>query len=275
MYSFYLIKKVINSLINILVFLSLVTFTNLAYCSVPVTTDSRIKTFIYNENDVFHISVHYGYMTSIEFAKNEDIDTIAPGNGYSWKFIKDGRRLFIKSLEGAAKTNLTIITSKRTYQFELESKDASEEMDEDLVYVVRFFYPDELIGQASPKIASTMNANNFAPQPMQDIQPTQASAAVPQLSPTLASRDYNFNYSLTGPDNIAPLKAFDDGTSTFFQFPNNNALIPHIFIISETNKETRAAYSRKGEYIVVDGVYKEINLRLDNNLVKVFNEQKK
>ena len=32
----------------------------------PISTDSRIKTLIYNPNEIFRIVVHYNFQTSIE-----------------------------------------------------------------------------------------------------------------------------------------------------------------------------------------------------------------
>ncbi len=250
------ITRIFRSLKLSIISVLLVFFSyNSSFCEIPVTTDSRIKTFVYNENEVFHITVNYGYMTSIEFAKNEDINTIAPGNGYAWKFIKDGRRLFIKALEGNTQTNLTIITSKHTYQFELESKNPSDGIDDQLVYVVRFFYPDELLDQPNPKI--------------------DMSKFMPASTNAVASKHFNFNYTLSGSYKIPPTKVFDDGISTFMQFPNNNAVIPHIFVVSDAGTEIQASYSRKGEYIVIDGVHSQISVKLGSEEASIYNEQKK
>lgn len=265
----------------------------LAFGAIPITTDSRIKTFVYNENEVFHVTVHYGYITSIEFAKNEDILTIAPGNGYSWKFTKDGRRLFIKALEGAAQTNVTIITNKRTYQIELESRSPSEGIDEQLVYVVRFFYPDELLDKPRPNV----DTNRFVPPssapspvssadtfpggmpsmyPANDNPFASPTAALPPSSSKIqAQSTYNYNYTLTGPDRIAPLKVFDDGSATLFQFPNHNAVIPHFFVKGADGKETQTSYTIKGDYIALGQITPEIVLRLDSDEVHVYNEQYK
>ena len=34
------------------------------------------------------------------------------------------------------------------------------------------------------------------------------------------NRKYNFNYTFSGPDEIAPVKVFDDGEFTYFEFRN-------------------------------------------------------
>ncbi len=222
-----------------------------AHSAVPLTTDSRIKTFVYNENEVFHITVHYGYQSNIEFAKGEEIETLSIGNSYSWKITPVGRRLFLKALEGAARTNMTIITNKHTYQIELESKDPNDALDEELVYVVRFFYPEDSFDRPPVKISSQI----FVPQEFKTKQ------------------NYNFNYSLSGPDSIAPMKVFDDNKYTYLKFSNNNAIIPQIFVINSNKSEARTSYSRQGEYIVIKKLVNKLALRLNKDVVYVFNEQ--
>lgn len=107
----------------------------------PITTDSRIKTFIFNENEIFRVVIHTGFQTSVEFAKGEEVQTISIGEAYAWKLTPIGRRLFIKPLENNIHTNMTVITNKRTYQMEIRSKSPEDEVDEELSYVVRFYYP--------------------------------------------------------------------------------------------------------------------------------------
>jgi type IV secretion system protein VirB9 len=109
----------------------------------PITTDNRVKTYVYNENEVFPLVIFYGYQTSIEFAKGEEISTISMGDSYSWSMTPVGRRLFVKPLEENMHTNMTIITNKRAYQFDLFSKKIDGEFNNDLVYVMRFYYPEE------------------------------------------------------------------------------------------------------------------------------------
>jgi type IV secretion system protein VirB9 len=233
-----------------------------AGAAIPITTDSRIKTLVYNENEVFHITLQYGYQSNIEFAKGEDIETLSIGNSSSWKITPVDRRLFIKALEGSAKTNMTVITNKRTYQFELESKNPDDNLDEELVYVVRFFYPSESFDTALPKIDSS----KFAPEPAMSMAPVTTS--------DVAKKDdsFNFNYTLSGPDTIAPTKVFDDSKQLFLKFPNNNANLPSFFTVDDAGKETRVSFARQGEYIVIKQLIKKMALRLGKDVVYIFNE---
>ncbi len=107
----------------------------------PVTTDSRIKTYIYSPNDIYLLVLHYGFQSHIEFAKNESIETITLGDTYAWKITPLGNRLFIKPLERNIRTNMTIITNKKTYQFDIVAQELESGDEKDLVYVVRFQYP--------------------------------------------------------------------------------------------------------------------------------------
>lgn len=111
----------------------------------PITTDNRIKTYIYNPNEVYLLVLHHGFQSYVEFAKNEQIQTITAGDTYSWKITPLENRLFIKPLERNMRTNMTIITNKRTYQFDIVSKELEYEDDKDLVYVVRFYYPKKKV----------------------------------------------------------------------------------------------------------------------------------
>lgn len=106
-----------------------------------ITTDNRIKTYIYNPNEVYLLVLHFGFQSHIEFAKNEEIQTITLGDAYAWKITPLANRLFIKPLEKDIRTNMTIITNKRTYEFDIASMELEEGREKDLVYVIRFYYP--------------------------------------------------------------------------------------------------------------------------------------
>jgi type IV secretion system protein VirB9 len=106
-----------------------------------LTTDSRIKTYYFNQNEIYLLVLHYGFQSHIEFAKNEVIETITVGDSYAWKITPLKNRLFIRPLERNIKTNMTIITNKRTYQFDIVAKELQSGEEKDLVYVIRFQYP--------------------------------------------------------------------------------------------------------------------------------------
>ena len=109
----------------------------------PISTDKRIKTLVYSENEIFKLLIHYGYQTNIVFSKGEVVKTVSLGDSFAWKITPIDNRLFIKPLQDMVNTNMTIITNKRTYQFDLFSKNNEGPLSDDIVYVLRFFYPEE------------------------------------------------------------------------------------------------------------------------------------
>lgn len=239
----------------------------MASAATPIATDSRIKTFVYNESEVFPITIHYGYQSHIQFAKGEQIETISLGNNFSLKLTPVGERLFIRTLVQDAHTNLTVLTNKRTYHFDIFSRMASEQLDEQLVYVVRFFYPEVSLDMPSE----------------QKMYPAQQAVPIASPLPTLTGNEvsippsgamqtsYNFNYTLAGPDSIAPLKVFDDGAATYMKFPKNRQL-PQIFSVGANGQEMSANARIQGDFVVVNKTAGRFALRLGEQVVCVFNE---
>jgi type IV secretory pathway VirB9-like protein len=154
----------------------------------PIVSDSRIKTLVYNPNEVFTITTHYGYQANIEFGAREEIETVSVGDRVGWQIVPAGRRLFIRAMEENAHTNMTVITSRHSYQFDLRSS-ASDAVygSEELVYVVRFFYPEEGGALPSPMLGIPMSAAApslvlAAPAPQVSTAPLAAPAPAPQMS---------------------------------------------------------------------------------------------
>jgi len=110
---------------------------------IPLTVDNRIKTYVYNPNEVYLLVVHSGFQSQIELSKGEEIKTISLGDAYAWKITPLENRIFVKPLEKNIRTNMTILTNKRSYQFDVVAKDLDYGDDQDLVYVIRFYYPSK------------------------------------------------------------------------------------------------------------------------------------
>lgn len=103
-----------------ILFTIIVLFTSVANARIyddsdelSLTTDSRIKTYIYNPNEVYLLVLHYGFQSLIEFGRGEAIETITLGESFAWKLTPLGNKLFIKPMEKNIRTNMTIITNKK------------------------------------------------------------------------------------------------------------------------------------------------------------------
>jgi len=248
---------------------------------IPVTTDSRIKTLVYNPNEVYQLKFHYGYQSYIEFAEDEEIEMISIGESFAWRLTPAGKRLFVRPLEVAAHTNMTIITNKRTYQFDIRSGEYNGRADEELVYIVRFYYPE--IGGILP-IPSQLSAPNCQPAPPPIVPrviikspspPARVNEPLPpELSGNPENAKLNFEYSFAGKSaNIEPSKIYDNGKETFFQFRDGNLHIPSISAVDIFGGERPVSYSIRDEYVVVPTVGTQFTLRLGDSLICVFNNQ--
>lgn len=212
--------------------------------------ESRIRTYVYNPDEVFSFTGHYRYQSSIEFASDETIKSVLVGDSVGWSLNPSGNRLILKPIEQEATTNMTVLTDKRIYLFELHAEEADDIRDEDLVFIARFVYPDGDGDEASFRNFASDDAPNI------DLEPEK----------------YNFNYTLTGSALISPLMVFDDGEFTFLKFRNKNAEVPAIFAVDKNGNESLINYRVSGEYIVIERVGKQFTLRNGDDVACLFNE---
>lgn len=231
-----------------------VAFAPSAYAtrdSRPLQVDHRVRTIVYQSDQVFKFTGHYRYQSSIEFAPDEEIKTISMGDSTSWMLNPSGHRLFLKPVDQDATTNMTLITNKRTYLFELHARETDDIDDKDMTFILRFVYPET--GNDGIGGAAYLDG---VPAPDLENEPGK----------------YNFRYTISGTDTIAPVRIFDDGEFTYFQFRDKNADIPAFFQVNEKGEESLINYRTRGDYIVVERVAKKFTLRHGSDIVCVFNE---
>lgn len=210
----------------------------------PIAIDSRIKTFVYSENEIFPVVLHYGYQTAIEFGKEETIQTYSVGNQFVWQFSAVGRTLFIRPLEDNIVTNMTVITNKRRYYFELYSKMTSNSGDEELSYVVRFFYPDG----SNDKI-------KVKPNQQEQIKDTHSLI-----------KPYNFNYEISGVNKEVISMVFDNGMQTFYKIENTKMMQNNLKITCD-NSNIDAKFI--GSYLMINKICKKSDINLNGKKIVI------
>lgn len=215
--------------------------------SIPVATDNRIRIVPYDPNDVFKFVGHFGFQSSIEFAADETIKTVSIGDSLAWQVVPESNRIFLKPIEENPQTNMTVVTNKRVYQFELQGKHSSGIRDSDMIFVMRFTYPGEsdvtFLGKTT---VNTPESDSFG--------------------------KYNQAYKISGPERISPIRIFDDGEFTYFQFRDVNADIPAFFLIDSDGREAIINFRTVGDYIIVERVAPRFTLRHGSDVACVFNE---
>jgi type IV secretion system protein VirB9 len=219
----------------------------------PLATDRRIQTVRYSANEIYDFIGHYGYQSIIEFAPDEEISTVSLGDSIAWQVNPVGSRLFLKPVEQDALTNMSVITNKRTYHFELHAEETENIRDKDMIFLLRFIYPDDYAGDYS----------NFVNEdPLPDLTD-------PEVLKTL-----NFNYSIVGNDVAAPIRIFDDGEFTYMEFKDVNGDIPAIFWVDSGGEENLVNFRKNGSYIVIERVTSQFTLRSGPDVMCVFNESR-
>lgn len=277
----------------------LLAFTFNAYAIDPVGTDSRIRTFIYGKNDVFRVVTTFGYQSTIEFEDDEKLKTISVGNSGYFRVTPLKNKIIVRGLQPNLLTNMSVVTNKRNYQFELST--ILNTID-DVMYVVRFYYPEgntggdvtpivagapvgtvnsvsvpevRLGGQPAPSVPMSMSPPlqnpvvSYPSPPQQQPQPAPPSPGMNGGFAVQSPSGFNYNYSLTGPENLSPTEVFDDGTRTYFKFAVQDT--PNFRAVSPAG-EMPANYQFSNGYYVVEAIAPEINAYFGTDKITVYNE---
>ena len=217
--------------------------------ALQVEENSRIRLLSYDETNVYVIRTKYGYQTNIVFSPQEEIQTISVGDRSLWQIIPAGNRLYIRPLTENITTNMTLITNKNSYEFDLKSVSRGNESN---IYVAKFEYP--------PKVA-------VAPQP--PITQPQINTVHTLKLPQKAGQN-NYNYTYSGADSLAPQQVYDNGKSVFINYQTLKSP-PEVFIVAG-GKEFLTTPTIKGNSLIINDLAGEIMLRNSDGEVHIYNE---
>lgn len=214
----------------------------------PSRGDPRIRIVPWSENQVVRLRGHLGYQMLVEFDPNERIENVAIGDSLGWQVTPNraATLLFVKPIARGAATNMSVITNLRRYSFELSAREATGPSDPNIIYTVRFSYPPP------PPRAAPTTAEMSGPAPAN-------------------IGDLNLAYSTRGGRGMPPVRVFDDGVATYFQFAEA-ADAAAVFVIGADGKEELVNAQWRGPYFVVDQIAKDFVLRIGRASVKVRND---
>ncbi len=234
----------------------------------PGPADSRVRNIVYNPRDVVNILGHYGYQTLIRFADYEQIENISIGDSLAWQVVPNerGNLLFLKPIEKDAATNLTVVTStpsatdpsgvmQRIYVFALQANSADHHNSNEFTWTVQFHYPGD----------ETALLN------LRERHQSLTSDSIIGPSPSIDPSGWNFNYSFSGERQQVPVKIFDNGTFTYFEFDSKTDT-PAIFMVDADRNESLVNGVRQGKYVVVHRVAQQFTLRNGEIVTCIFND---
>jgi type IV secretion system protein VirB9 len=213
--------------------------------------DARIRFATYDPYDVVTIYTRDGLETHIVFDHDEKIVDMTGGDVDAWgvatKLSRDG--LFIKPAGILPDANLHVVTTKRTYTFDL--KRAKKDKGEIGFMTVYFRYLDaERAASVAASAAEQARALLEAPTPVS-----------------------NRRYSVQGSSELAPVEAWDDGRTTFLRF-RASGRIPAVYSIrsGEDALEQIESPVMKDDVMQVPGVHRKLVMRIGREVACVFNE---
>lgn len=219
-----------------------------ALTAAPALADERLVERPYSEKEVVRIDGKAGVQATIAFGDGEAIENVAVGDSQTWQITPNKRAdlLFVKPLEGTARTNMTVVTNRHTYFFDLVGSAKAKPL-----YMLRFTYKDE------PKDAAPLPGAALAAS----LDPAEQALAAgdPSAMPTDPAA-LNFAWKRTGVEKLLPSRIYDDGTATYLLWPDK-APVPAILIRNEKGEEGPVNYAVRGPAIVLDQVPSTIVLR--------------
>jgi type IV secretion system protein VirB9 len=220
----------------------------LVLAAVPATAeDGRIVTRFYDPAKIVTLATHAGIQSTVQFGDDERIENVALGDSADWQVTPNKRAslLFVKPMSAPARTNMTVVTDRRTYLFDLTAGARNAP-----VYMMRFTYPKP----ATAPVLASAKPDEAA------IAAAVAKAEADQVAAQPTPADLNFAWTTAGDRKLLPERLFDDGHATWLAWPKEVAL-PAILVREANGSEGPVNYTTRGDYIVVDGVLGQLVLR--------------
>lgn len=200
----------------------------------------------WSDGAVYRLDTAPGRVSDIVLQPGEVLVSVASGDTARW-VIGDtasgagaARRthVLVKPSAPGLRTNLLIATDRRVYRLDLASGARA-------MTSIAWTYPQDALLALGKRRA-------------------EASAEVPVAAGVEIER-LNFNYSIEGDrPRWRPVRAFDDGTQVFIEFPPEMAggEAPPLFVIGSSGRAELVNYRLRGHYYVVDRLFSLAELRL-------------
>jgi len=211
----------------------------------------------YSPDALYQVYAAPEKITDIALEVGEEITSVSAGDTVRWVVgdtasgagASQRVHILVKPTRTDLKTNLIINSNRRTYHLELTAT------PETWMASVSWQYPLD-------QLAVLRSANLHA----EAVAPVTDGIAIDRL---------NFRYEITGASpSWRPLRAFDDGSKVYVQFPAGigQGEMPPLFIVGNGDKTELVNYRVRSPYYIVDRLFGIAELRLggkDAQIVRI------
>jgi P-type conjugative transfer protein TrbG len=215
---------------------------------------NAIQIYPYSEGALYRLYATPQEVSDIALQPGENLTAISAGDTTRW-VVGDTTsgsgatkqvHILAKPFAANLRTNLIITTDRRSYHLQLESTDRT------YMAAISWTYPQEGL------VTESHSGGTAAP-----ARPTDNIPALDNL---------HFDYVISGDNPLwKPTRAFDDGTHVYIEFPTslNQGEAPPLFVAGPGGGSNLVNYRVRGNYYIVDQLFKAAELRLgqDHQLV--------
>lgn len=220
--------------------------------AIPMARENRIVQYTYSPDVIFRIFTRPNLHTHIELGEDEGLkEKPMLGDTVQWKASGGPRNLYIKPLHENIETSMTVVTSKRVYQFQLISGGNY------LHQKVSFEFPDrdaEIKLRQDQEVArDTAEGDRLASQ---------------VLAPNTDPASLDFNFEVVGEAPFKPTSVYTDAKFTYLRLPNVQDT-PVVFLLDEAGNPSLINYKVKDNLIIVERVAKRLLLKIGAAEVRI------
>jgi type IV secretion system protein VirB9 len=213
--------------------------------------DSRLRTLDYDPAAVVRLEGCQNFQTMITLAPDEHVENVGVGDSAAWQVTpnKRGNLLFVKAIAPKGYTNMSVVSDKRSYSFELRTAPETDCSHGRIIYELRFRYPPAPNAGTPVNPASPPDPNAFLPVP----------------------EKRNAAYTFSGAADLVPIRIFDDGISTYMKWAAGVST-PAVYALNSDNTESIVNYASRGDYFVVEQVAPGFVLRRGELKTVLYND---
>jgi len=226
--------------------------------------DERVTTLEYRKGEVYSINARQGQQTIVRFHEDEGFRFIGSGKSTGWEIFTHEHILSIIPLSHNVDTNLNVTTQDRItgevryYVFELNALNVDSNE----------------IGTWSIEFKNTKGREqlHYSAPFMAAVTPALPEAVhIPDTTLRIELSAMDFRYGYSGDDVLTPLRIFDDGKFTYFEFPQDMA-IPIILTVEGGEQRLIVNRHEEGIYTVVQQVADEYVLILGDLETRIYHQ---